>query len=94
MPITVEGGQVLLPDQDEKYASPVETIVFNIDQRDPQGQIPLGTGGDMILTRLGQTDRYARYAELNYSDSNNNNDAVLTIVSVVGPLKYNIERTG
>ncbi len=91
MSITVEGGMVSLS-TDQSVTATVKTILFPNDNR-VNGQVPIGAQGTMTLKDVPDHKNFATKDVLYYRDGNNNNNANLTVNSVVGPTKYSVTRT-
>ena len=86
----VTGGSVQR-NMNEKSAN-VDKIEFPTAGEDPL--VPNGTTGTLWLVNLPtHVGPYSAGDELQYSDSNHNNDSTLTVNSVVGPTKYKITKT-
>jgi hypothetical protein len=90
MAITVKGGMVSL-DGNEKVKAAVDQIDFPTANR-VNGQVPGGAVGVLALTNVPDHQNFVKDNQLKYSDSNNNNNATLTVNSVVGPTKYNVTK--
>lgn len=91
MSITIEGGIVSLS-TDKTVKATVETILFPNDDR-VNGQVPVGAQGTMTLKDVPDHKNFTTGNLLYYRDGNNNNNANLTVDSVIGPIKYKVTRT-
>ena len=91
MSITIEGGVVSLS-TDPSVKAAVKTILFpNVNR--VNGQVPIGAQGTMTLKDVPDHENFVIGNVLHYRDENNNNNANLTVNSVVGPTKYKVTRT-
>ncbi|WP_281990576.1 hypothetical protein [Aquimarina aggregata] len=91
MSIKIVGGIVSLT-TNPKVKAIVNTIDFpNVNR--VHGQVPIGAQGVMVIKNVPDHQNFVPGNILNYRDSNNNNNAQLTVNSVVGPTKYNVTRT-
>ena len=88
MAIEVIGGLVSNNNNAKNNAN-VVNIIFDTNQR-VNGKIPPNTEGVMILKNVPDIHNFVVTDALNYKDSNNNNDATLTVTSVIGPIKYKV----
>lgn len=87
---TVEGGVVELHGND-KTRTPVVTITFPAIAANVS--VPVGANGTMILKDAPPVvGHFDAGNQLNYADSNHNNDSTLQVTANIGPAKYNIQK--
>lgn len=91
MSITVKGGIVSLSTNVTVKAE-VNTIEFANSNR-VNGAVPINAEGVMTLNKTPDHQNFVKGDNLNYRDSNHNNDASFKVTSVVGPTKYKVTRT-